>query len=194
MNQEYTNFSNAFNHTMLEEVGTFWNPNDPDVIQGLINTQQQKRKVGYVNHPQDPGGETKYGIAQKANTEISVRDLNLESAMRIYYEKYWLAGKCDAFPFPLSIIHFDGCVNHGISRANKILQEAIGVDIDGIIGNQTLSAIKTLSQERIIRNISNIRTDFYNQIVQRKPSQQVFLNGWLGRISRVTNFTLSKLR
>jgi lysozyme family protein len=193
MDTDYQSFVSAFNHAMLEEVGPHWNPEDPDVIQGLMNTPQQKRKVGYVNHPQDPGGETKYGVAQKANPEILVRYLDLEGAMRIYYEKYWLKGRCDDMPFPLSAMHFDGCINHGVGRANKIIQEAVGVEDDGVIGNQTLSAINAADQQNIISSISSIRTEFYHEIVERKQSQQVFLNGWLGRISRVTDYSLSQL-
>ena len=184
-------FTEAFNHAMLEEVGQHWDPNDPEVIQGLINTRQQKRKVGYVNIKQDRGGETKYGIAQNANPNIFVRDLDLEDAMEVYFNEYWLRGKCDKLPYAVALIHFDGCINHGIPRANKILQQAVGVSVDGAVGNQTLSAVNVAGQQDLIQSISNIRTDFYHSIVQRDSTQSIFLNGWLGRISRVTVFALS---
>jgi len=186
-------FASAFNHAMLEEVGTFWDPNDPEVIQGLIETRQQKRKVGYVNIKQDRGGETKYGIAQNSNTQISVRDLDLNAAMNVYHEQYWLKGKCNQLPYALSIMHFDGCVNHGVGRANKILQESLSVDADGIIGQQTIAAINNYDEQEIIQKISDIRTNFYHRIVQRDASQKIFLNGWLGRISRVTDYALSQV-
>lgn len=184
-------FTKAFNHAMLEEVGQHWDPNDPDVIQGLINTRQQKRKVGYVNIKQDRGGETKYGIAQNTNPNISVRDLDIDAAMEVYLVDYWIKGKCDRLPYAVALIHFDGCVNHGVVRANRILQQAVGVDIDGVVGNQTLSAVNEMPQQDLIQAISNIRTDFYHAIVQRDSTQSIFLNGWLGRISRVTDFSLS---
>lgn len=192
MNTDNEAFAAAFNHAMLEEVGKHWDPEDPEVIQGLIDTRQQRRKVGYVNIKQDRGGETKYGIAQNANPEISVRDLDLAGAMNLYYDEYWINGRCDKLPYPVALIHFDGCINHGVGRANKILQEALGVGVDGVIGNQTLSAANQVLPEEIIEKISDIRTNFYNRIVQRDATQSIFLNGWLGRISRVTQHALSQ--
>lgn len=187
-------FFYAFDHAMKYEVGSFWNPNDPDVQQGLIDTKEQRRKVGYVNIPQDRGGETKYGIAQKANPHVSVRDLDLLSAMDVYFNKYWLRGCCDQLPYPIPIIHFDGCVNHGVGRANKFLQRAVSVDADGDIGQITIDAVNAIDPRELIENISNIRTDFYNSIVERDPSQGMFLKGWMRRITEVTDFTLSTLQ
>lgn len=178
---------------MLYEVGAFWDPNDPEVIAGYIETREQRRKVGYVNIPQDRGGETKYGVAQKANPRVNVRDLDLEGAMAVYFDKYWLLGKCDRLPYPLTIIHFDGCVNHGPGRAAKFLQSAAGVGVDGVIGEFTLAAIADQDQATIIQNISNERTQFYHDIVARNPSQKMFLNGWLRRINEVTEYTLNAL-
>lgn len=186
-------FVDAFNHAMLYEVGAFWDPTDPDVIDGKIETREQRRKVGYVNIPQDRGGETKYGVAQRANPDIPVRDLNLFGAMAVYFYKYWLVGKCDRMPHPLTIIHFDGCVNHGPVRAAKFLQSAVGVGVDGQIGDVTLQAIAEQDQATIIQNISAARAQFYNDIVARNPSQQIFLNGWMRRINEVTEYTLNAL-
>lgn len=186
-------FAPAFHHAMKYEVGNFWNPSDPDVIAGRFETRDQRRKVGYVNIPQDRGGETKYGIAQKANPEINVRALNLEQAMEIYRRKYWIAGSCQLLSYPLAIIHFDGCVNHGVGRANRFLQRSVGVVEDGAIGPRTISAINSANQGAVVQSISNIRTNFYQQIVNRDPSQKMFLNGWMRRINEVTTYSLSKL-
>lgn len=187
-------FLKAFNHAMLYEVGKHWNPNDPDVIAGKIETTSQKRKVGYVNHPADPGGETKYGVAQRANKDISVRDLDLAGAHKRFEEKYWYAGKCDKLPYPLSMLHFDGCVNHGIGQAAKFLQRAVGAVADGIIGPKTLAAVEAANQEDIIDSIVKQRRQFYEAIVQRNPSQVVFLKGWKLRIDEVYTYVLSEMR
>lgn len=192
MNQD-TAFLYAFDHAMLYEVGPFWNPKDPDVQVGRIDTREQRRKVGYVNIPQDRGGETKYGIAQKANPEVNVRNLDLLGALDVYERKYWRLGACDRLEYPLNIMHFDGCVNHGVTRGCRFLQRAAGVTEDGIIGRMTLSAIATRGKEQTIRRLSDIRRSFYQQIVDRDPSQRVFLNGWMRRIDEVTSFCLSKI-
>ena len=177
------NFTDAFNHTMLYEIGAF-NPKDPDVIAGRIDTPQQRKKVGYVNIPQDRGGETKYGIAQNGN-KVVVIDLDLKSAMDIYYKNYWLAGSCDKLPAGLALIHFDGCVNHGVGRACKFLQRAAKVNEDGIIGPATLKAVSP----ELISRVADIRKDFYLAIVDRDPTQKMFLSGWLRRVNEVEKYS-----
>jgi len=186
-------FQHAFDHAMLYEVGGFWNSQDPEVQAGLIDTKDQRRKVGYVNIPADRGGETKYGVAQKMNPDVPVRTLDLNGAMQVYFDRYWVAGNCPQLPYPLTIIHFDGCVNHGIGRAKKFLQSAAGVNPDGGIGPNTIAAVNAMDPAQLIQNLSNARAAFYNQIVARDPSQAMFLNGWMRRITEVTNYTLAQL-
>lgn len=189
----YQDFIDSFNHAMLYEVGGFWNPEDEDVIQGRYQTREQRQKVGYVNIAADRGGETKYGIAQKANPNVRVRDLDLAGAMEVYFRDYWYAGKCYLLPYPVSLMHFDGCVNHGPRRATKFLQVAAGVEVDGIIGDQTAGAIDGMSLADAITSISEQRINFYNAIVRNDPSQKIFLKGWMRRINEVTEFCLSSL-
>lgn len=186
-------FVDAFDHAMLYEVGGFWNPTDPDVIEGNWTTREQRKKVGYVNIPADRGGETKYGVAQNANPNVNVRNLTLDGAMNVYFTNYWLRGKCDKLPYPVSLIHFDGCVNHGIGRANKFLQRAVGVIDDGVIGPITLRKINETDPAVLIESVADQRSDFYHAIVKRDPSQGIFLKGWMRRINEVRDFTLDAL-
>jgi len=186
-------FEDAFHETMLFEVGEHWDPTDPEVIAGLCGTRAQRRKVGYVNIPQDRGGETKYGVAKRANPDIDVYALDLEGAMAVYFRRYWLAGKCDQLNFPISMMHFDGCVNHGIGRANKFLQRAVRVTEDGVIGPVTIAAVNNSAPLDIIKNLSETRTNFYHAIINRDKSQKIFLNGWMRRIDTVTEFALDAL-
>lgn len=66
----YTNaFEKAIDHAMLYEVGGFWNVNHPAVARGLIDTSANRKAVGYVNDPDDRGGETKFGVARNANPD-----------------------------------------------------------------------------------------------------------------------------
>ncbi len=61
--------------------------------------------------PADPGGYTKYGIAQKYNPDVDVRNLTLSGAKALYLKRYWLPAGCDDAPFPMDICLFDGQVN-----------------------------------------------------------------------------------
>jgi lysozyme family protein len=44
---------------------------------------------GYVDHPDDPGGETKYGISKRSYPEVNIAALTLDKAKAIYREDYW---------------------------------------------------------------------------------------------------------
>ena len=186
-------FIYAFDHSMLYEVGPWWNPNDPDVIRGACATNDQRRKVGYVNIAQDRGGLTKYGIAKNANPEVDVQNIDLAGAMDVFFRKYWLASKSDKIPFPIQIMHYDAAVNHGVGRAAKMLQQAVGATQDGIIGPATLARVNAMSPAQLAEALNKIRVDRFNAIVRNDPSQKVFLRGWLRRADEVYRFTKSML-
>lgn len=186
-------FVYAFNHSMLYEVGPWWDPNDPEVINGACATRDQRRKVGYVNIKQDRGGLTKYGVALNANPEVDVQNLTLDQAMEVFFRKYWLASKSDRIPFPVQIMHYDAAVNHGVGRAAKMLQQAIGAIPDGIIGPATLGKLEAHNPAEIVDRLHDIRVNRFQAIVRYNPSQQIFLRGWLRRADEVYHYTRSML-
>lgn len=100
---------------------------------------------GYVNDPRDPGGETKFGISDRADGIIDgkfkgkdIKTLTLEDAKKIYKEEYWLRAKCDFFNDATGIILFDMAVNMGVDAGIKVMQRALKVKEDGIIGPITI--------------------------------------------------------
>jgi len=134
---------------------------------------------GYVNNPSDPGGETKYGICKRVYPSLDIKNLTKEKAIAIYRRDYWR-------PYYSLINHqdtatkiFDMAVNMGHSQANKIVQRAVNVTADGIIGKQTIAAINKDNQA--INKICAEQAKFYRQLSIDKPKLAVFLNGWLKR-------------
>jgi lysozyme family protein len=73
--------------------------------------------------PQDPGGYTRYGICQKYNPEVDVKNLTLEQAKNIYYRKYWEPAGCNDVPYPMDICLFDGAVNPQKGGNKEILNQ-----------------------------------------------------------------------
>ena len=104
---------------------------------------------GYVNDPNDPGGETKYGISKRSYPHLHIESLTLADAKRIYHRDFWAFVSGDALPWPLSYFVFDAAVNQGVAPAIRILQQALGVDADGVIGPQTLSAVGKFPQSEV---------------------------------------------
>lgn len=164
---------------------------------------------GYSNDPRDNGGETNLGITQstldRARLEInglpsSVRNLTRAQAEEIYRVFYWEASKADMMPYPLSTLHFDAAVNHGVGGAGKLLQKTLNnyaqkaglnvrVDVDGAVGPKTLAALCQCLDLKgnvplICEIYCNEREKFYRSIVENNPSQAKFLRGWLNRLER----------
>ncbi len=184
------NFEQALAHAMIYEVGPFFDPTDPEVQAGLISTRDQRRKVGYVNDPEDRGGETKYGVAANANPGVDIARLTWQQALEIYYKKYWIAGGCHLLPARVASIHLDGCINHGVIRASKFLQQIAGVEQDGMVGPGTARAVAAMDEFEVCDRLAARREEFYHTIVINKPSQAKFLNGWMNRIEGVREYAL----
>lgn len=78
-----------------------------------------KHEGGYVNNPQDPGGETNFGISRRAYPNVDIKNLTKERVVEIYKKDYWDAANCGEIDWPFDIIMFDTAVNMGIDRARK---------------------------------------------------------------------------
>ncbi|MBQ8465701.1 MAG: hypothetical protein IJ545_06805 [Alphaproteobacteria bacterium] len=101
-----------------------------------------RREGVLCNDPKDTGGLTKYGISKTAYPNLDICALTQDDAIAIYKRDYWNASKCELLPFPLDVLTFDAAVNHGIKPAIKILQRALKVTDDGIIGPKTIEAAR----------------------------------------------------
>ena len=181
-------FESAVLHCMLYEVGSFFKLT-PDVRAGLIDTKAQRTAVGYVDDPLDRGGETKFGVAKNANPDLDITNLTWAQAEAVYYDRYWVAGLCDSLDPRVAVLHFDGCVNHGVVKSKKFLQRAVNVTEDGIIGKVTLAALSAMDPIDLCNKICDIRTQYYQDIVTNNPSQSRFLSGWLRRVNEMRAYS-----
>ena len=137
---------------------------------------------GYVNDPDDPGGETNFGIAKRSHPDVDIANLTKEDAKEIYKEVYWDKNKVEKVPEQLRHIYFDMCVNMGRSRAGRIVQRAAnnkGHDllVDGVLGPITLDKISNVELERV----RAFRIKYYADLVTKKPDLEKFYFGWFRR-------------
>lgn len=95
---------------------------------------------GYVDDPNDRGGETKYGISKRSYPKVDIRGLTLEGAKAIYAADYWRPIRGDELPIGLALLVFDSAVNNGVGAAIRWLQRAAGVPVDGVFGPRTIAA------------------------------------------------------
>lgn len=152
---------------------------------------------GYVNHPNDKGGPTKYGITQKTLSDFlkrpasieDVKNLTMELATEIYLANYFYGPRINTLPEALQPQLFDMSVNHGPRKAIRILQSVLNMagfecDQDGVMGPQTRKLVEVAYEQMqgfLANAISEAREEFYRAIVASDRSQAVFLKGWLKR-------------
>ncbi|WP_299734029.1 glycosyl hydrolase 108 family protein [uncultured Endozoicomonas sp.] len=138
---------------------------------------------GYVNDPNDAGGETNHGISKRAHPELDIKALTVEQAKAIYFDDYWLLSRADDMPSYMGMAIFDTAVNMGNRTAAKLLQRAAGVLDDGIIGPKTLAAVYKHSPEYLLPQFLSYRALRYHELADEPDEEhnKRFIRGWLKR-------------
>lgn len=153
----------------------------------------------YSDDPEDPGGETKFGItvntARKYGYEGDMKDLTLEHAKSIYFKGWWNKLRCPAFENDiLKILLFDTGVNMGKETAALKLQKAYNIlhkpyaeiTVDGLIGPQTIRECNQYEHPRDLNFwFMMIRGERYADIVRSRESQTKFIRGWGRRLQKL---------
>jgi len=151
-----------------------------------------QREGGFVDHPSDRGGPTKYGITKATLERVrgrpvsveEVRNLTRAEAEQIYKDIYIRRpGLNHIEDQGLFLLLFDSAVQHGSRTAVRFLQEVLGVPADGIIGPVTLHALHGRDLSMVYRAVLRERMLFYGRIISRNPSQAVFAAGWMSRLA-----------
>ena len=141
----------------------------------------------------DAGGATAYGItwatlknAYKGGVVAhdDICRLTLDEAKLIYKKNYWDKYHWDELEWPVCLCCLDCCINHG--GFASILQRAAidcgqSVVVDGKFGPKTFAALKACDPVKLSQYIYEERKKYYHKIVAKKPSQKVYLKGWLAR-------------
>ncbi|MEN2998244.1 MAG: glycosyl hydrolase 108 family protein [Brevinematia bacterium] len=150
-----------------------------------------RHEGGYSNHPNDSGGETKYGISKRAYPHLDIKNLTPEQAKVIYYYDYWVKGHFDKvakISFQIATKVCDIAINCGIKPAHRMLFKALDMlNYKNIvsIGEDCLIALKDVVDKGIkdvfINNVISLQKEYYIGIVNKHPKNKVFLEGWLKR-------------
>jgi len=158
-----------------------------------------KHEGGYVNHPEDPGGETNLGVTKAVYEEWCMEndlvqkdmaDLVNEDVESIYKKNYWDRTKADDLPAGLDLCVFDFAVNAGPGRAAGYVQALVGSEQDGAIGPNTLKAVseyvEKVGVERTIEKYQNDRQRYYEKL----DTFKTFGRGWTKRVKDTTKEAL----
>jgi len=141
-------------------------------------------EAGYVNHPSDPGGETKYGITKRTYPNEDIRNLTIERAKEIYKRDFWNKVKGDQLPYVVAFNFFDGAVNSGVSNSVRWLQRASSTEEapvadDGKFGPISLGAALRFDPEVLAARYNGERLQFMTNL----STWSIFGRGWARRIA-----------
>ncbi|KFG66644.1 glycosyl hydrolase 108 family protein [Microvirga sp. BSC39] len=149
---------------------------------------------GFVDHPRDPGGATKFGITRQTLSRArgrpvsveDVRELTRAEAVAVYRRLYWDVLRADELPPGIDLAVFDLAVNSGPVRAVRMMQTILGDPADGIIGPVTLEAARHADSSDTIRHLTRARLGFLGRLA----AWPVFGRGWRRRVLAVEQGTL----
>lgn len=160
-----------------------------------------KAEGGYVNDPQDPGGETYKGIARKMNSKwegwVTVDLLkknsnfprNLDSnndlqqqVMAFYEVNYWDKVQGDVIASqPISESIFDFAVNAGPIASIKLAQISVGIEADGVMGQDTLAKLNADDPRAFLAVFAMNKIARYVGICEKRKDSKKFFYGWIKR-------------
>ena len=148
-----------------------------------------KHEGGFVNHRNDPGGPTNKGITLgtyrrylgRTKTLAQLKTILDAEVEEIYKRGYWDAANCEGLPRGIDLCLFDMAVNAGPKRAQKLLQEALNVKADGVVGPLTRAAAHRRDLIQTIVDFQGVRLRYY----QSRPHRADFIQGWTNRVHAI---------
>lgn len=160
---------------------------DAAIIDAII-----EREGGYVDHPNDKGGPTKFGITTATLSAYrdapvdatDVERMTIDEARAMYRRDYIVRPGFDKVADDsLRALLVDWGVNSGPAAAIRGLQRALKVAPDGVLGPLTLLALPHLDARKVYAKVIAARMRFVAGILQHEESQRVFAAGWINRLA-----------
>lgn len=193
-------FLQCFAFVIQREGGFSNNPADPGGITGAGGVTL--RAVKLRDHDKD--GRLDFDLDRDGDVDIDdMRALRSDSpeTRDLYLDDYWIPSRCDDMPTLLKLPVFDCAINSGPRTAISLLQRALGVEADGVVGPHTIvAAHEPEALERFIaeRAVFYARQEVRAQFKEHGNADDfaggakppVFLRGWARRLAAVQSFAL----
>lgn len=135
---------------------------------------------GYVNHPSDPGGETKWGVSKRTYPDLDIKNLTRQDAKAIYKRDFWDAIHADEMYDGVAFQALDFAINSGIQTSIRKLQKAVGAADDGYWGAVTQTKISAMTETDVIMRFAAERLEFFASL----QTFDVFGRGWTRRVAQ----------
>ena len=129
-------------------------------------------------------------------TRNTIRNLTESLAASLFRWQMWDALKLDLIPLRPAVVLYDAAVNSGPAQSVKLAQRGYNhcvtygqpLVVDGIMGPATRAAMQMADTDKALTAMLDEREKFFQTIVDNKPSQGVFLRGWLNRVDDLRRY------
>lgn len=163
-----------------------------------------EREGAFVDHPDDKGGPTMYGITEKVarlhHFDGSMRYMPKRLAVAIYKDQYWSIPNFDRVAMFSGVVAeelLDTGVNMGIGWAGTFLQRSLNalnnqgthyddLVVDGLVGNGTLAALRDYLRKRplsgeavLLKALNCLQGTRYIELAESRERNESFVFGWL---------------
>jgi lysozyme family protein len=160
---------------------------------------------GYVNDPDDPGGETYKGVARKIFSKwdgwIKIdllkrqsgfpgnldKDVELQQDVEDFYRvNFWNKVKGDDITNQkVAESIFDFGVNAGVGTSASLAQLVVEAETDGVIGQKSIARINAFNSDHFLAAFTVAKIARYIHIVQKRPTSRKYFYGWICRAVEV---------
>lgn len=169
-------FSIAYNHVLVNEGGYVNDPDDPG--------GETYRGVTRTNFPRWDGWKTVDLLKQKSGFPKNLdADKELQKMVKSFYDKnFWRKIKGnDIIDQDVATSIFDFAVNAGIKTSATLAQTVVGATADGIIGPKSIAAINAFNPAHFLAAFTVSKIARYVHIVEKRPTSRKYFYGWVRR-------------
>lgn len=166
---------------------------------GLTNEQlfEKARSKAFANDPDDLGGATMCGVTlatyttyckgrgEAAPTVKQLKAISYTNWLCVLKSLFWDKWKADLIKSQSIAEMLVDWVWASGAYGIRIPQYMLGVKIDGIVGNATLSAVNNQDPAKFFAALKAERIAYIDRICKSRPTNKKFKKGWLNRINAI---------
>lgn len=129
-------------------------------------------------------------------TRNVIIDLTEAQAASLFRWQFWDKLRLDFIPLRPAVVLYDAAVNSGPAQSVKLAQRGYNrcvtygqpLVVDGIMGTATRAAMQLADTDKCLTAMLDEREKFFQTIVDKNSSQQVFLRGWINRVDALRRY------
>ena len=171
-NIDYSLYGDGFSKEFIDEMLS------NEDYQRALKEYAIPNEGGYVNNPQDPGGETNMGVAKRYHPNEDIKNLTRERANALLYKEVWNWNGINTLPAEIKGFVFDHGIRTSPQNAIETTHQTLEINpVGDIIGKTTLERLKNANYNEFLHK--------YKKLVQEQDKKRrgygEFGTGWDNR-------------